>query len=108
MNLTILKMFGTGQITIPKEWREKFKTNEFFAVLKKDSIVIKPVPEIPEMTEAEQEAEENEGHWTTVFSADRDSKGKGIPMDELIKTLNKISREKGYGKQIRKVSKKKK
>ena len=100
-------MFGTGQITIPKEWREKFKTDNFFAILRKNSIVIKPVPEIPEMTEEEQEAEENEGRWTTVFSADRDNKGQGIPLDELMVILKKTFKEK-HGKQNNKISKKKK
>lgn len=107
MDLTILKMFGTGQITIPKEWREKFKTNSFFAILRKNSIVIKPVPEIPEMTKEEWEAEENEGHWTTVFSAVRDNKGKGIPLDALMKVIKKTFKEE-YGKSNNKISKKKK
>jgi len=41
----ILKIFGTGQITIPKKWREFFNTNTLKAVFdeKFNSIKILPV-----------------------------------------------------------------
>ena len=41
----ILKIFGTGQITIPKEWRDFFHSNTLKAVFDKENskINIKPV-----------------------------------------------------------------
>lgn len=42
-NFNMLKVFGTGQITIPKVWREKLKTDRFAATLENDVIILKPV-----------------------------------------------------------------
>ena len=38
-----LSMFNTGQITLPKKWREKFKTTKFMAEETKDGLLIKPI-----------------------------------------------------------------
>lgn len=38
-----LSMFNTGQITLPKAWREKFKTKKFVAEETKDGLLIKPI-----------------------------------------------------------------
>ncbi len=37
---TILKMFGTGQITLPKVWRKQFKTHRFVARTEGKHVVI--------------------------------------------------------------------
>ena len=39
----LLSMFNTGQITLPKKWREKFKTNKFIAEEVAEGLLIKPV-----------------------------------------------------------------
>jgi len=38
-----LSMFNTGQITLPKSWRTKYKTNKFVAEEIKDGLLIKPL-----------------------------------------------------------------
>ena len=45
MEQATLKIFGTGQITIPKKWRDFFSTNTLKAIFDKKtkSIQIKPV-----------------------------------------------------------------
>ncbi|MFA6917927.1 MAG: hypothetical protein WC285_03800 [Candidatus Gracilibacteria bacterium] len=43
--ITTLKLFGTGQITIPKIWREKYKTNQFVAQDTPQGLLIKPLVE---------------------------------------------------------------
>ena len=45
METKILKLFGTGQITVPKEWRDFFNTDTLRAVFdkKKKEISIKPI-----------------------------------------------------------------
>jgi bifunctional DNA-binding transcriptional regulator/antitoxin component of YhaV-PrlF toxin-antitoxin module len=43
--ITTLKAFGTGQITLPKAWREKFKTKHFIAQETSQGLLIKPVVE---------------------------------------------------------------
>jgi len=40
---TILKMFGTGQITLPKAWRRQFKTSQFIAHTEGKSLIIEPL-----------------------------------------------------------------
>ncbi len=38
-----LKSFNTGQITLPKVWRSKFKTKNFIAEEHEDGLLIKPI-----------------------------------------------------------------
>lgn len=38
-----LKTFNTGQITLPKAWRSKFKTKHFVAEERPDGLLIKPI-----------------------------------------------------------------
>ena len=38
-----LSMFNTGQITLPKRWREKFKTKKFVAQETKEGLLIRPI-----------------------------------------------------------------
>ncbi len=40
---TTLKMFGTGQITLPKAWRNRFKTRQFVAREEGRRLVIEPL-----------------------------------------------------------------
>jgi len=43
--ITALKLFGTGQITLPKEWRERTKTEHFMAQETPEGLLIKPLVE---------------------------------------------------------------
>ena len=43
MKLHTLKMFNSGQITLPKSWREKFPTKSFLAEESEDGLLIKPL-----------------------------------------------------------------
>ena len=46
---TTLKMFGTGQVTLPKAWRERFQTRRFIARAEGKRLVIEPLDlEAPE------------------------------------------------------------
>lgn len=38
-----LSMFNTGQITLPKKWREKHKTKKFVAEETMGGLLIKPI-----------------------------------------------------------------
>ncbi|MDD3663156.1 MAG: AbrB/MazE/SpoVT family DNA-binding domain-containing protein [Candidatus Pacebacteria bacterium] len=40
-----LKSFNTGQITLPKKWRDKFKTSIFTAEERNGGLFIKPIVE---------------------------------------------------------------
>jgi len=42
MNYT-LKTFNTGQITLPKKWRDKFQTKNFMAIETEEGLLIKPI-----------------------------------------------------------------
>ena len=41
--ITTLKTFGTGQVTLPKAWRDKFKTDHFIAQDTPQGLLIKPL-----------------------------------------------------------------
>ncbi|MFN7161025.1 MAG: AbrB/MazE/SpoVT family DNA-binding domain-containing protein [Candidatus Gracilibacteria bacterium] len=42
MNYT-LKLFNTGQVTLPKKWREKYSTEHFTAEETVDGLLIRPL-----------------------------------------------------------------
>uniref|UniRef100_A0A7C4R632 AbrB/MazE/SpoVT family DNA-binding domain-containing protein n=1 Tax=candidate division CPR3 bacterium TaxID=2268181 RepID=A0A7C4R632_UNCC3 len=83
---TTLKLFGTGQVTIPKKWRDALKAKEFEAVINDDGeIILRPI----------------EFGWVNVFNAERD--GGSMDAKELSRALKKDIKK---HEQNRKVSKK--
>ena len=38
-----LNMFNSGQVTLPKKWREQFATNKFIARAEGNRLVIEPI-----------------------------------------------------------------
>ncbi|NCO38679.1 MAG: AbrB/MazE/SpoVT family DNA-binding domain-containing protein [Armatimonadetes bacterium] len=36
-------MYGSGQVTLPKRWRERFRTNTFVAEIGENELVIRPL-----------------------------------------------------------------
>lgn len=70
-----LKIFGKGQVTLPKEWREKVKTNYFITEETPQGLLIKPLVE------------------STYYEIDEENFGlhfpQGIPASKLAKELKK-------------------
>ncbi len=84
-NSTTLKMFGTGQVTIPKKWRNRIKTDKFVAIINDDDeIVLRPI----------------DANWKTLFNADRD--GGPIDARELLIALKKDIKKHGQNRKISK------
>ena len=73
MKSTILKQFGSGQITIPKKWRGDAKERFWRARQRGDEIILSPI-----------EDEE------IIFDAERDNDGKLVPVKDFLKTLNSV------------------
>lgn len=69
---TVLKLFGTGQITLPAKWRKKFKTKHFKAVIEDDKITISPLEE-----------------EIVIFDADEFNDGKGVELEVFYQALKK-------------------
>jgi len=78
METKTLKLLGTGQITIPKEWREFFGADILKAVFDKDKneIKIKPV----RMVEMEET--------------------KWVPLKQLEKDLDQVNLNKKFKKEL--------
>ncbi|OGJ61900.1 hypothetical protein A3C37_03715 [Candidatus Peribacteria bacterium RIFCSPHIGHO2_02_FULL_53_20] len=81
MTSKIVKSTPRGQITLPKQWRSHFSTNNFIVEMHQDRLVIHP------FDLAQATAEE------IIFDADRDNHGKGIPAREMIRLIKKINHE---------------
>lgn len=80
MTTTITKATSRGQITIPKAWRARFKTNSY--VLKADDFKLEITP-----------VDEEELEWLgaeTIFNADRDNNGQGIEAGEFLRMLRAV------------------
>lgn len=80
MNARIVKATVKGQVTLPKSWRDQFRTDNYMMIVKKEKLEIKPV----ELTDIDEEV---------IFDADRDNDGKGIPFEEMIRILEKLQNE---------------
>lgn len=77
---TITKATSRGQITLPKIWRDKFKTNQYIIKAGDFKVEVMPV-----------DAEDIE--WIgaeTIFNADRDNNGKPIKVKDFIKILESL------------------
>lgn len=81
MTSKILKSTERGQITLPKQWRDSFGTNNYVVHINKKTLVITPLQF--DMDEDEE----------VIFDADRDNDGKGISLDSMITMLTKIIHE---------------
>ena len=73
METKTLKLFGTGQITVPKKWRELLRTDTLKAVFdkKKNEIKIKPI----KMVEIE------ETKWVSLKQLKKDLDNSGLDKD---------------------------
>jgi bifunctional DNA-binding transcriptional regulator/antitoxin component of YhaV-PrlF toxin-antitoxin module len=75
-----LSMFNTGQITLPKTWRRKFKTKKFLAKETKEGLLIKPILE--------------EG---IVYYEDQDGFGlygeDSLPAEEIIQKIKELNEQ---------------
>ncbi|MCC7196797.1 AbrB/MazE/SpoVT family DNA-binding domain-containing protein [Candidatus Peregrinibacteria bacterium] len=77
MSTKISKCTEKGQITLPKDWRDLFKTDSFMIQYDQKKLIITPI----NLSELQEEV---------IFDAEKDNNGKGISVDEMIKTLKKI------------------
>ncbi|MBU1090057.1 hypothetical protein KKF38_04695 [Patescibacteria group bacterium] len=75
METTIIKQFGSGQITIPKKWRRDAKTTFYHARKRGESIILSP---LDEKDDYGVEYYENKEGFGLRFP-------KGIPTGEFIK-----------------------
>lgn len=77
MNTYTLKVFNTGQITLPKVWRNKFNTKNFVAKETDEGLLIQPL----ESSEV-------------VYFENKDGFGiyceKGMNTEEIINKIKKI------------------
>jgi AbrB family looped-hinge helix DNA binding protein len=77
MSNKISKCTSKGQITLPKEWRDQFKTENFMIEYDQKKLIITPV----DLAYLQEEV---------IFDATRDNAGKGVSVDEMIKVLKKV------------------
>ena len=78
MTYKVVKPTNRGQITLPKNWRNHFKTDNFVLEIDNARIIIKPLY-IEELSDEE-----------VIFDADRDNNGKGVSPDEMIHMLKEV------------------
>ena len=74
-----LTMFNTGQITLPKSWRERFNTKHYIAEETEEGLLIKPI---------------NTAKNETVYYENEKEFGiyceKGLPVDQILKAIKEI------------------
>lgn len=90
-NTVVKTATSKGQITIPKDWRDDFGTNDYIMQRKGMKITIMPIKLDEEVEELEEENE------TVLFDAKRDNEGKGLSPRYLINLIEKINKEEDNG-----------
>jgi len=80
----IQRITERGQITLPISWRKKAGVRSILVREHGDGLEI-----VPFRTQDERDEE-----WVTLFDAVRDNKGKGVPADTLIASLEKTLKKK--------------
>ncbi len=74
-----LKSFNTGQVTLPKKWREQYSTKNFIATETENGLLIQPL----EVSSDETVYYENEkGFWVYCES--------GMDPNDIIKKIKKL------------------
>jgi AbrB family looped-hinge helix DNA binding protein len=73
MSNPIRKLTSKGQVTLPSAWRKRIGTDTVELVDKGGVLEVRPA----EIISGEE----------VLFDAERDNKGKGIPIDDLMKAL---------------------
>jgi bifunctional DNA-binding transcriptional regulator/antitoxin component of YhaV-PrlF toxin-antitoxin module len=76
MHSTILTLFGTGQVTLPKKWRDQFNAKHFQATIQGKTLTLKPI---------EQEI--------VFFDADEFNEGEGVSLQAFHKALKNSLRK---------------
>ncbi|MFH1375933.1 MAG: hypothetical protein ABIH35_04670 [Patescibacteria group bacterium] len=74
MKTTIIKQFGSGQITIPKKWRDESKASAYRASKNGTKIILSPIKE----NDDEVEFYEDKNGFGLIFK-------KGISPEVLLK-----------------------
>lgn len=71
-------MFNTGQITLPKKWREKWDVTKFIAEETEEGLLIKPLKKDE-----------------TVYYEDKNGLGiyceEGLDTNKIVKTIEKLN-----------------
>ena len=82
--LYTLSLFNTGQITLPKPWRKKFRTKKFIAEETENGLLIRPLLSTLHPDE-------------TIFYEDKNGFGiyceKGLDAEKMIQTIKKLNGE---------------
>ena len=77
MKTYTLKLFNTGQVTLPKPWRDKYDTQHFLAEEKEGGLFIRPL--------------KGKG---VVYYENKDGFGlyaeEGLPVDDIISKIQEI------------------
>jgi len=78
-------MTEKGQITLPVAWRRQVGTGAVVVRTGKGNMLeISPV----------RTEKDSESGWVSIFNAERDNSGKGVPLDDFLKVLAKIKKGK--------------
>lgn len=79
MNTYTLKLFNTGQVTLPKAWRDKWDTRNFLAEDTEEGLLIKPIQQADDVVYYEDK------HGFGIYSK------KGIDPNKIIEAIKKLN-----------------
>src|SRR3989338_10749287 len=94
----ILKVFGTGQVTLPKQWRGQLKTPYVRAKMTERSVLITPLNDDNYLGVPEVDEHIVEPGYTSILNARALGYPRGIPAETLLRALKKITKKNGQNR----------
>ena len=91
-----LAQFGTGQVTLPKWFRDRHKTKYYMSAERGRSLIITPLSSDNILGVEEVDEDINEPGWTSVLDAKKLGYPRGIPAELVLRALREL-REKEDG-----------
>ena len=88
-----LTQFGTGQVTLPKWYRDRHKTKYYMSVERGRSLLITPLANDNPLGVEEVDEEIVEPGWTSVLNAKELGYKRGIPIDDVLSALRNLRKE---------------
>lgn len=89
---TIGRITSRGQVTVPASVRSEFDSDYVSITPMSGGIFVAPV----QINSGPVRKTKKKEVWTSVWNAKHDNEGKGMPLNEFSKILDKVKKERGF------------
>lgn len=88
-----LTQFGTGQVTLPKWYRDQHKTRHYMSIQRGQALVITPLSDDNILGMEEVDEKIHEPGYTSILDAKKLGYPRGIPAELILQALRELRKE---------------